>query len=365
MIMKKKLFCLFAFFVLSSLRVNAYDVYIGGIYYNLNNEEKTAEVTYGATNYTYSVTIPKTIVSKNVTYTVKTIGKSAFSGCYSLYSVDIPSTVISIGESAFSGSGLASIIIPSSVTEIKDKAFASCPYLLEVEIPYNVISIGNNAFNGCDHLRSVILPMSLISIGGSAFQNCNLTEITIPNSVKEVGSCAFRQCSNLKSFTLSKELTKIPSGMFMHCKSLEKVVIPENIKVIESSAFVYSGVSTLILPATLESIQQDAFMSTPLKYCYCYANKIPETGDKCLFSTQITSGVLHVRAELLEEYKAIYPWNLFKEIVSLTENDPSPTGIKNVTNEKNKALHYDLKGNKLEKPTKGVNIINGKKVIMK
>lgn len=365
MIMKKHLFNLFVFLVLSPLGVNAYDAYIGGIYYNLNNEEKTAEVTYGTTNYTSSVIIPQTVIYKNVNYTVKSIGKNAFQNCYSLYSVIIPSTVISIGEKAFSGSGIATINIPSGVTEIKKSTFSTCSNLLEVEIPYNVISIGDEAFNGCSNLWSVSLPMSLISIGSSAFSGCGFTTITIPNSVEEIGNSAFRYCSNLKSFTLSEGLTTIPSGMCMQCTSLDTVVIPENIKVIDRNAFLYSGVSTLILPTTLESIHYGAFSYTRLKYCYCYANKIPETEDKCIFNTQVTDGVLHVRTELLEEYKTISPWNLFMEIVPLTDNDPNPTGIKNIVNEKNKTIPYDLKGNRLEKPKKGINIVNGKKIIVK
>ena len=55
---------------------------------------------------------------------VTTIGESAFWGCGSLTSVNIPDSVTTIGESAFWGCGsLTSVNIPDSVTTIGDLAF--------------------------------------------------------------------------------------------------------------------------------------------------------------------------------------------------------------------------------------------------
>ena len=80
---------------------SAYDVEVGGIYYNLDTSNKTAEVTYKNTNYNSysgSVTIPSSITIGSVDYSVKSIGESAFYDCTGLTSVTIPNSVISIGE---------------------------------------------------------------------------------------------------------------------------------------------------------------------------------------------------------------------------------------------------------------------------
>ena len=100
-IITKKLVCIL-FVLLSFTTAHAYDAYIDGIYYNLNSEDKTAEVTkaYGNPSYSGSVSIPENITYDGVIYTVKSIG-FAFMNCTDLTSVTIPNSVTSIGWCAF------------------------------------------------------------------------------------------------------------------------------------------------------------------------------------------------------------------------------------------------------------------------
>lgn len=100
-------------FLTTGITASAYDAKIGDIYYNFNQEKKTAEVTfeqdvtksefYNMSAYTGSVIIPSVAIYNNVEYAVTSIGDHAFSNCSSLTSVAIPEGVINIGESAFSG----------------------------------------------------------------------------------------------------------------------------------------------------------------------------------------------------------------------------------------------------------------------
>ena len=107
---------------------------------------------------------------------VTSIGNSAFSSCYSLTSITIPSSVTSIGNSAFNGCySLKTIIIPSGVT-----------------------SIGSSAFSACSSLTSIAIPSSLTSIGSSAFQNCySLTSVIIPSGISVIGTNAFNKAKGL------------------------------------------------------------------------------------------------------------------------------------------------------------------------
>ena len=61
-----------------SLAAMAYDVRVAGIYYNLDTETKTAEVTRGDVRYSGAVSIPDTFTKDDVTYTVTRIGDYTF-----------------------------------------------------------------------------------------------------------------------------------------------------------------------------------------------------------------------------------------------------------------------------------------------
>ena len=93
----------------------------------------------------------------------------------------IPSSVSSIGKGAFTGCySLSEIVIPSSVTSIGDGAFSFCRSLSEIVIPSSVTSIGDWAFSNCDSLSEIVIPSSVTSIGDGAFSNCKF-----PNNLKQ------------------------------------------------------------------------------------------------------------------------------------------------------------------------------------
>ena len=121
---------------------------------------------------------------------------------------------------AFSGSsGLTSLTIPSSVTEIGESAFSGCSGLTSLTIPSSVTSIGWSAFSGCSGLTSLTIPSSVTSIGYYAFSGCSgLTSLTIPSSVTSIDDNAFSGCSGLTSIYVYPE--KVPilgTGVFSGC----------------------------------------------------------------------------------------------------------------------------------------------------
>ena len=89
-------------FLLSASQLWAYDVEVDGIYYNLNDERKVAEVTHSYGQYYGDVIIPALINVSGTDYSVTSIGYEAFDHCYDLHSVTIPSSITSIDEFAFS-----------------------------------------------------------------------------------------------------------------------------------------------------------------------------------------------------------------------------------------------------------------------
>ncbi len=105
----------------------------------------------------------------------------AFSRCSGLTSITIPNSVTSIGGGAFEGcSGLTSISIPNSVTNIGDDIFSGCSSLTSISIPNSITNISARAFFRCNGLTSITIPNSVTSIYNWAFADCSgLTSVTV------------------------------------------------------------------------------------------------------------------------------------------------------------------------------------------
>ena len=191
-----------------------------GVTYTLNNDG-TATVS-GCDRTVTSIKIPSNVESNGQTYTVTSIGNSAFANRY-ITSVDIPDSVTSIGDFAFYYcTGLTSVTIPDSVTSIGKGTFAECLGLTSVHIPDGVTSIGFGAFSTCRSLTSVTIPDSVTSIGNFAFYDCTgLTSVTIPDGVTSIGNGAFLMCSGLTSVTFQgAEPPTFDGDPFLDCHLL-------------------------------------------------------------------------------------------------------------------------------------------------
>ena len=169
----------------------------------------------GSNGRVYCNMIQDVSIGKNVA----SIGKYAFSNCYSLASITIPTGVASIGNDTFSNCySLASITIPDGVTSISNYAFNGCRSLASIAIPDGVTSIGNSDFNGCYSLASITIPGSVTSIGNSTFSNCySLASITILDGVTSIGPSAFSNCYSLASITIPDGVTSISNNAFSNC----------------------------------------------------------------------------------------------------------------------------------------------------
>ena len=171
---------------------------IGDLYYNLNTENLTAQVTYeklvvlDGSSYTTdlpSVNIPSQVTYNNQTYTVTSIGGIAFQGCTGITEVSIPSTVTTIETMAFYRcSGLTSLVIPESVTSIGRMVFYGCTNLTSINIPRNLTTLEEYLFSHCRSLPAITIPAGVTSIGGECFDHCDslttvICEATTPPSL--------------------------------------------------------------------------------------------------------------------------------------------------------------------------------------
>ncbi len=193
----------------------AYGCKVDGIYYEITPANRTASVTRGS--YSGDVIIPETIAYDGTTYSVTSIGESAFANYSGLTSVTIPNSVTSIGDYAFFNcSGLTSVTIPNSVTTIGEFAFAYCSGLTSVIFNAEKCTKMISAFSDCTNLTSLTIGDKVTIIPNFAFPHCSkLTSVTIPNSVTSIGDSAFKDCSGLtKLVSLAVEPPTCGEGAF-------------------------------------------------------------------------------------------------------------------------------------------------------
>lgn len=198
-------------------------------------------------------------------------------------------------------------------------------------------------------------------IGEDAFLlNKNLTSISIPETVRSIGASAFTGCEKLKSITLPSGITKIERSVFAACQSLKSVTIPEGVTIISESAFANcSSLESVAIPSSVTFISPKAFsLCSSLKSIIV---KSPTPID--LFNdTFDTFGKLYVPEGSKDAYSKAPIWKNFTII-----EDTETTGIANVPTSITQHLTpvFDLSGHSLTAPRKGVDIINGKKVVIK
>ena len=150
----------------------------------------------------------------------------------------IPDSVVEIGQNAFAGcSRLAGVSIPNSVTTIGAGAFNGCTGLIGISIPESVTTIGNSAFSGCTGLTGISIPGSVTTIGASAFSGCEgLTSLTIPDSVKEIKSFAFSDCVNLTNVTLPRNVL-LHGNVFNKCFNVRQLNFPSGVITYNTSSY--------------------------------------------------------------------------------------------------------------------------------
>ena len=315
-----------------------YDDYTLRIYGNGAMDDYALQPVHSPWGVELYKKIKAVVIENGVTH----IGGDSFYECTPLTKVTIPNSVKSIGHRAFYNcTALANITIPNSVTSIGSFAFDGCTGFTSITIPNSVTSIGEMAFDGCSGLTSITIPNSVTSIGESAFANCSgLTDITIPNSVTSIVHGAFWRCSGLTSITIPNSVTSIGEAAFEGCAKLKYIKIPKNVTEIGYGAFPQTGDEDLVIeftsetPATLYDVESFGFL------CTIY---VPETA--------------------LETYLNAKCWKDHADQILPKEQTTGINLIGYKQSEKKSAI-YDLQGNKVtEMQSKGIYIVNGKKVM--
>ena len=193
------------------------------------------------------------------------------------------------------------VVIPESISDLRDYAFFNCQSLKSVILSEGIKSIGNNTFQDCGELVTVKLPSKLTSIGESAFSGCSkLSSMTIPSGIDIVQENTFKDCAALASLSLPTTMTSIQQNAFSGCSSLIKLDLPSSITSIEQHAFENcSALQTVAVHWDNPITIGDVFTLIPSDcYLYCPINTATKyfNAGWNVFTNLKEAGILSVKA---------------------------------------------------------------------
>ena len=328
----------------------------------------------------------KDIVHVLLPKTVTSIGNSAFTST-DIYDIVVPENVTSIGSYAFSNCrDLLNVSLPEGLKTIGAYAFENCYDIDYIRIPDTVTTIGDDALkhcsctldlgNGCPTITtsgwgydftkivgkyassdnrcyikdgvlilfasgsgasSYNIPDGVKTIGKNSFiYYVKLKSITIPDSVTSIGENAFYNCTGITSVEMGNGVTTIETGAFGRNLSLSSITFSNQLKTIKRSAITSIKASSIILPDSVETVEDYAFSSgefitftfgTKIKsigtWCFSHCSSItdlyvkaitPPTCGSSIFANGATP-TIHVPSSSVEAYKTKSGWSSYKDYI--------------------------------------------------
>ena len=272
-----------------------------------------------------------------ISSTVQEIGDSAFHACRSLqqfsvaadnpaFSADSSGVLFDKAQTALlcypGGRSNSAYTLPAGVTSIAPRAFDASPALKTLELSAGLETLGFNALQGCYRLTALTVPDSVSSIGYGALSTCfDLETLHLGSGVSEIHVSALPRTSALCCITVSADNPNYSAvdGVLVNKEGTELCfyppartdtvyTVPEGVTGISDAAFSENTtLKTIVLPASLTSIDTDAFYT-------CYA--LEEICNASLTAVSAASGFLHFTptedadAQTLRAlYIALKQWN--------------------------------------------------------
>lgn len=345
------------------------------------------------------------------------IGGQAFAGCNNLASVAIPESVVCIGENAFYGTAWYNNQ-PDGVIYVGNFLYdykGDMPSGTSVEVKEGTISIVGAAFCWCRGLTSITIPESVTVIGESAFAYCDgLTDLTlhsnslisanaIPSTTrvnlvlndKEAADFNVGNANTYDRVVYNRELgagrygtimlpfapdaESVDNFVFYSLSSVdgETLFFDEVAAPIANTPYLYTlregKTATQITggETTISSVITNPEEVNGWQMTGSFTNRTiatSEDADSYYYAYSSADNQLHKVTKTLnvKSYRAYFVTDIANPAQLAVRTRNGETTFIDATEVEDFATGacYDLSGRRVANPTKGIYIVNGKKVIL-
>ena len=318
-----------------------------------------------------------------------------FCNNHKLTSISLPSTLLSIGFNSFYDcTHLVSVTIPNSVTTIDDYAFCGCSDLTSVTIGSGVTYIGFDAFFGCYNITDIYLYAEPETIeqwidGYDDFMpdKATICHVFDADGYKAKWDTEEDYYGNVRATFQSDLLPQVAterltgSNLTTYYNGTENVKVPVDVSVFKVALNGSKLTATEIEDRIINAGQGVILKANSGKTIAMATTTETSTAD---YSNNVLEGV-DANTSKNSSYKyyvlgskdglGFYLFNqstlpAHKAFIRTTSGPSSykfddVTGVSSIEETEEGAAIYNIAGQRLDKMQKGINIVNGRKVLIK
>lgn len=302
-------------------------------------------------------------------------------------------------------SSLESVTLENATDEIGLGAFKDCSSLKELLLSERIKAVHKDAFMNCSSLESIAFTEALTSLGACVFYNCKsmkvidlskCTDLTITNTYRDknntnlvfsgVPETTIILLPNHSGGLIENEDVSYEfqedntvavadgseaAGEYEIPEAIEHDGVEYPVAAIEAEAFKdNTNLTQVSIPGSIQSIGEEAFAGCiNLSAIYAFATEpIPlgagvtgtrAEGSSVFAGVDLENCVLYVPKGCVEKYRSAEGWGEFAHIVEM-----DMTAIWTLRyDEQEVDKYYNLHGQQVAHPGKGVYIKNGKKIL--